>query len=226
MRGGIKINRTQYDYETGERVDWLDAFAQRIIDTAAVQAPEPVNAVQQARARDQSMLEQITSIVSGRHNSVESKVREYQDKIGLNDYLRNVNADNLKHIAQKIAADSAILTNDHHELPGSFDRLPPKVRDDVKNFIRNKCETHHGNIQVPALVEDVSKTFRNAGIQPHDVNDQQFERYLNEEIIAAKKRSNSIDDHNVNIGLGVGVDIDDNVSDNTLSWLNPVKPNK
>lgn len=218
-RGGFKITRTNCEYERGERVDWLDTFA-RDIEKASKQ---PRNAVEQARARDyQSIFDQITSIVSktnGRENLVETKVQEYQDKTGLKEYLRRMNAakeEARKKVAQEPAAG---------DLPQSFAKLPPKVQEDIKNFIRNKCETHHGNIQVPALVEEVSKTFRNAGVQPQDVNDMSFEKFVSDEIMRAKERNPSADEHNVNIGLGVGLDDNDADSANldVFEGLTPVK---
>lgn len=221
-RGGFKITRNNWDYERGERVDWLDAFARKIEDASK----EPRTAVEQARARDaqdyQSLFEQITSIVSrqsGRQNAVETKVQEYQDKTGLKEYLRRMNAAKEEE-RKKVAQDPEI-----GQLPKAFSKFPPKVQEDIKNFIRNKCETHHGNIQVPALVEEVSKTFRNAGIQPQDVNDMHFEKFVSDEISKAKERNPTSDEHNVNIGLGVGIDDKDVDSANfdVFESLTPAK---
>lgn len=214
-RYGFKINRNGGDQDSSDRVDWLDAFARKIEEASQ----SPLNAVEQARARDhRSLLDQITHIVSKqpRHSNVESKVQEYQDKTGLREYLRRMSASNeVKKTAEEMTG----------ELPESFQSLPAQTVEDIKNFIRNKCETHHGNIQVPALIEDVSRTFRQAGLQPQDVNDMRFEKFVSDEIANAKKRSPSTDEHNANIGLGVGVDNNDIDSSNldVFEGLTPAK---
>lgn len=214
-RGGLKISRNGHEHESGERVDWLDAFARKIEEASKA----PTNAVESARLRNQnSLVDQISSIMSRNGPpSVESKVQDYQDKIGLKEYLRRMSATN-EDLQKKLAAEES-------KLPESFLKLPENVQQDIKNFIRNKCETHHGNIQVPALVEEVSKTFRNAGVKPQDVNDMHFEKFISDEIMAAKKRNPSSDEHNSNIGLGVGVDrheIDSSNSD-IFEGLAPTK---
>src|SRR3990167_3110466 len=211
-RGGFKIRRNS-EQESGDRVDWLDAFARKIEEASK----SPRNAVEQARARDQrSLLDQITHIVSRQpqHSSVESKVQEYQDKTGLREHLR------------RMSAKEEALAKTAEELPESFKKLPDKVVDDIKNFVRNICETRHGNIQVPALVEEVSRTFRQAGLQPQDVNDMRFEKFASDEISNAKKRNPGTDEHNANIGLGVGVDNDvDSANLDVFEGLMPIKNN-
>jgi len=211
-RGGFKIRRNS-EQESGDRVDWLDAFARKIEEASK----SPRNAVEQARARDQrSLLDQITHIVSRQpqHSSVESKVQEYQDKTGLREHLR------------RMSAKEEALAKTAEELPESFKKLPDKVVDDIKNFVRNICETRHGNIQVPALVEEVSRTFRQAGLQPQDVNDMRFEKFVSDEISNAKKRNPGTDEHNANIGLGVGVDNDvDSANLDVFEGLMPIKNN-
>jgi coenzyme F420-reducing hydrogenase delta subunit len=216
-RGGFKITRTSMGENSGDRVDWLDSFARRIEEVSKL----PVNAVEQARNRDQrSMLDQISAIVSkqSKHSTVEAKVQDYQDKIGLKEYLKRMSLD--KEVERK-----KIAQEDIDELPEYFNKFSDKIREDIKNFIRNKCDTHHGNIQVPALVEDVSKIFRQVGVQPQDVNDMQFEKYISDQIVKSKNKNPSTNEHNVNLGLGVGVnntDIDSS-NINIFEGLNPVK---
>lgn len=209
MRGGIKITRSDYhEREPGDKVDWIDDFANKLHQIAE----DPRTAVEAARARDQqSLLDQIVSIVSRQHGqsgSVEDKVRELQDRTGLSELLRR-RAQQTVQALQK-AAEEGSEGEVVEELPEGFKSLPNELQDDIKNYIRNKIDTHHGNIQVPAIVEDVSKTFRLHGVQPHDVNDTRFERYVSNEIVKAKKREPSFDEHNVNIGRGVGTSDKDN----------------
>ena len=204
----------------GDRVDWLDAFAKKIEEASK----SPLNAVEQARARnEQSLLDQISNIMSRKVRnsaSVEDKVREYQDKTGLNEYLRRMSA--AKEAERKKTAQESV-----GDLPESFNKFSDKIKNDIKTFIRNKCETHHGNIQVPALVEEVSRTFRQAGVQPQDVNDMHFEKFVSDQITKAKQRSPSTNEHNTNLGLGVGVE-NDNIDSSNLDvfeGLTPVKNN-
>lgn len=216
-RGGFKITRTSMGESSGDRVDWLDSFARKIEEASK----SPTNAVDVARVRDQrSLLDQISSIVSRQaKGSVEDKVQEYQDKTGLKEYLRRMSAIKEEE-RKKLAQESTV-----GELPESFNNFPEKLRNDIKTFIRNKCETHHGNIQVPALVEEVSRTFRQAGVQPQDVNDMQFEKFISDQIARAKSRSPSSDEHNTNLGLGVGVDNNsiDSANLDVFEGLTPVK---
>lgn len=217
-RGGIKITKTTMGESSGDRIDWLDSFAQKIEQASK----SPLNAVDAARSRDQrSLLDQISSIMSRQSrqsSSVEDKVQEYQDKIGLKEYLRRMSAH--EEDRKKIAQEDSM-----GELPKNFDKFSDKIKNDIKTFIRNKCKTHHGNIQVPALVEEVSRTFRQMGVQPQDVNDMQFEKFVSDQISIAKAHSPSVDEHNVNLGLGVGVDNGSVDSSNLdiFEGLTPVK---
>ena len=218
-RGGFKITKVTMGEGSGDRVDWLDSFARNIEQASK----SPLNAVEQARARnEESLLDQISNIMSKQvrnSSTVEDKVQEYQDKTGLKEYLRRMSADREEE-RKKTAQENSI-----GELPESFNRFSDKIKSDIKNFIRNKCETHHGNIQVPALVEEVSRTFRQSGVQPQDVNDMHFEKFISDQISKAKGRSPSADEHNTNLGLGVGVDKNniDSANLDVFEGLTPVK---
>lgn len=218
-RGGFKIQRVSESEPTegAEHVDWLDAFARRLAATPAA----PKDAVEQARKRDAtSIYDQISSILSRKphFSTVEDKVQDYQDKIGLRDYLSRMSSAKEEDARKKLAGDLEA------DLPESFSKLSDKDRDDIVRFVRNKCETHHGNIQVPALVEEVSQTFRQRGIQPQDVNDMKFEKFISDEILKAKQNNPSADENNVNIGLGVGLENDIDVNEGDLfDSLMPVK---
>lgn len=221
-RGGFKINRADGTLtDKSDRIDWLDSFANAVERVSG----DPRTAVEAARSRDhQSIIDQITAIVSRQnsYSSVESVVQHYQDKTGLKEYLRRVQVANTeaekKKIAQQIM-ESAV----EDDLPESFKKLSDKDREDIKNFIRNKCETHHGNIQVPALVEEVSQTFRQRGLDATDVNDTKFEKFISDEIVRAKKRNPITNETNVNIGLGVGVQTESTMNDDAFEALNPAK---
>lgn len=220
-RGGIKISRVSESEPTdcAERVDWLDAFARKMKQN---EAKVPANAVDAARTRDaNSLFDQISSILSKKpiHSSVEEKVQDYQERIGLKEYISRMSAAKEEEARKKLAGEAEQV-----DLPDSFSKLSDKDREDIVNFIRNKCDTHHGNIQVPALIEEVSQTFRQRGVQPQDVNDVKFEKFVSDEIVKAKKKNPTVDEHNVNIGLGVGLETDlDTDNGDLFDSLMPVK---
>ena len=219
-RGGFKITRCDFsERDSTDRVDWIDSFARKVENLSK----DPQTAVEAARIRNQqSIVDQISSIVSKNptFSTVEGVVQDMQERIGLKEYLRRISSEEESDGKQALAEDA-------HELPDTFDNLPNDVKEDIKTYIRNKVETHHGNIHVPAVVEDVMQTFRTKGIQPQDVNDTRFEKYISDEIVRAKKSKPSFDDRNLNIGRGVGVDSNDVDSANfdMFDSLNPAKTN-
>lgn len=223
-RGGLKINRVDPNFtDRSDRVDWLDSFA----DAVEKISKDPTTAVEAARSRDiANYTDQISAIISRKqdYNSVEGVVQYYQNQTGLTDYLKRVQSEKIEEANRKIAQEIMEAADGmENDLPESFGKLSDKDREDIKNFIRNKCETHHGNIQVPALVEEVSQTFRQKGIEPQDVNDTKFEKFISDEIIRAKKQNPNADEHNVNIGLGVGINSENTMTHDAFESLNPAK---
>lgn len=213
MRGGFKINRAGFGEKSGDRVDWLDDFANKTADKSST------TIVQQVRNRNQqSLFDQLSSIIS--HNpvksSVESKVNQYQEMTGLTEHLRRMSqeTEERKKIAQETEA-----------LPDIFKKIPKNVQNDIDTFVRNMCETYHGHIPLPSLVEEVSKVFRQQGITPQDVNDVKFEKYLNAHIIAAQQKNVSNESSNPNLGRGVGIDSKslDSANYDIFEGLIPVK---
>lgn len=211
-RGGLKISRTNFgETGTGDRVDWLDSFAQKVNQIGK----NSQNAVEAARSRDHSNFnDQINSIISRQFKprTVEEVVNHYQDKIGLKEWLR-----------RSAAAEAAMKTGEG--LPENFNKFSPALIEDIKNFVRNKIETHHGNIQVPAVVEEVVHTFRQSGISPQDVNEPGFEKFISDCIVAAKKNNPLANEHNVNLGRGVGIDSNniDSANYDMFEGLSPAK---
>lgn len=175
-RGGFKIEKLSDDetYSTYEkRVDWLDAFA------AKAQQIAP-NAVEAARQRDaQSIIDQISNIMGNKvEKTVASIVDDYQNKTGLKAYLKRM-SDSQEAGATKTAQEAP--------LSQIFDNLSETDKEDILTFVRNKCESSFGGVQVPALVEEVSSTFKQRGLNPQDVNNPIFEKFISDEIVRAKK---------------------------------------
>lgn len=203
----MKISKT-------ERIDWLDNFADRIAKVSS----DPRTAVEAARTRDQqSIMDQISSIMSGKAtsaNSVESKIQDMQERTGLKEYLRRMKS------AQEHSEDMSKIDR----LPESFADLPESTQNDVQNYVKNLIETHHGNIHIPAIQESVIQTFRLKGVHPKHINDQAFEKYISDCILDQKKKHPSFEEHNSNLGRGVGLDGEiDPENNDFFSSLMPVK---
>jgi len=198
MSRGFKITRSDYsDKDSSDRVGWLDDFAKKL--EAISNAPK--SAVEVARNRNQqSILDQISQIVSKKtitSKNFESAVQELQDRVGLKEYLKRVSA------SENILDGQKQISN--HNLGEIFKDLPKDVIQDIDDFIRNMIEyTHHGNIQVPPVVEAVKNTFKQ--VQPYHVNDNRFEKYVSDLIAESKKRNPSRTENNHNIGRGVGLE--------------------
>lgn len=217
-RNGFKISRVSEEESTGDRVDWLDSFARKVDEISQNPVVKAVSAVEKARTRDaQSIVDQISAIVGNKKvHTVATLVDEYQDRIGLKDYLKRMSEkeDGQKKTAQEATPGSPVPAESLPAQPNNpsesqlpiFNKLSPADQQDLKAFIRNKCESHYGNIQVPALVEEVSRTFRQKGVQPQDVNDTNFEKFINDEIIRAKKMFPSQQSHNPQIGSENSID--------------------
>jgi hypothetical protein len=214
-RSGFKIKPTNHEFSGGDRVDWLDEFAEKIA--------KPKSAVEVARERAQqvSIYDQINSIVGNNptNRTVESVVKDYQDKVGLSDYLQRVSSEQDN---KKVAAPNPEeqQRQDPCSLP-SWDKFGPKMKEDLLSFCRNTIDTHMGHITVPAVQHDILITFQQHGMQPQDVNTDEVARCISS-LITDELKKRPIDDHdNSDLGLGVGIgnDVKDDGEDDFLSGL-------
>ena len=161
-RCGFKINNSSYEYFRGERVNWLDAFADNYAKT------ESESVVDVARKRSQlSVHDQISAIVGNSGHTVESKVKEMQERIGLTEYLKRMASE--KDDPVKVVV---------------FAKFGPKMRDDIMNFCKNKISSHRGQIAIPALQHDLLQMFKQHGVQEQDVDNDDVADYLNKLIVA------------------------------------------
>lgn len=185
-----KIIRDNYDYVRSERVDWLDQFADKIHQASKT-------AVEVARNRqEKSVYEQINSLINNKQSNertVESVVRELQERAGLNIYLESRSSKENEKTAQEQI----------------FPNLPLDVQKDIYNFIKNKIETHHGQISLPAVQHEIIEIFKHKGVHPEDVNNEKVARFINN-LIIQQMRLNPVINNNVEVGKGVGTDTDDN----------------
>jgi hypothetical protein len=192
-----KISRDSYDYVRSERVDWLDQFADNINQASKT-------AVEVARDRQEtSIYEQINSLMNNKQSNertVDSVVRELQERAGLNVYLESRSSNENEKTAQESV----------------FPNLPLDVQKDIYNFVKNNIETHHGQISLPAVQHEIIEIFKHKGVNPEDVNNEKVARFIND-LLMQEMRLNPTINNNVEIGKGVGTDTDDsNYDDGTM----------
>lgn len=197
-RGEFKLNKNSYEYARGERVDWLDAFAENYAEATKI-APDKT-AVQVARERQQSTYDQISSIVGNtfQHATVESKVQEMQERTGLTAYLQSMASMTPEEGAQKIL--------------DVFAQFGPKMQEDLMNFCKNKIAAHRGQISIPAIQHDLLATFRQHGIQPQDVNNEDVARCISGLIVDELKMNPPTDVSSTELGKVDNLEEDDNES--------------
>jgi hypothetical protein len=161
-RCGFKINNSSYEYSRGERVNWLDAFADNYAKT------EGESAVDVARKRSQmSVHDQISAIVGNSGHTVESKVKEMQERMGLTEYLKRMASE--KDDSVKVVV---------------FAQFGLKMCDDIINFCKNKISSHRGQIAIPALQHDLLQMFKQHGVREQDVDNDDVANYLNKLIVS------------------------------------------
>ena len=142
-RGGLKITRTDYQHDylsqASDRVNWIDSFA----DSYAK------NAVEVSRERNQSLMDQINSIMNTKGQvSMESKLQDLRERTGLNTYLKQ-------------ASQSST------DVP--FQNLPQPLQDKLFSFIDNCISSNNGHVSIPSLQEQLYSTFRTDGVDRKSV---------------------------------------------------------
>jgi hypothetical protein len=173
-RGNYKFNRSNYhDYARAERVDWLDQFAEKY-----AKDDNPKTAVEVARQRgNKSIMEQIDAIVNNKHSSVESAVKELQDRVGLTEYLKRMSSDDKEAIKEAAEVGEA----------GGFPEglaalIPQEVMEKVRDNIKFLLKKHNGHISVPAIQFELSVSF-DKDLDDRIINDSQMCKFINDQII-------------------------------------------
>lgn len=192
----MKINRNN-------RVDWLDGFAQQIVE-AGDKLPKDT-AVTEGKKRQASILDDIRSIVSKApvYSSVQDKVNDLQERVGLKAYLEK----------------SSIIKEINQAKQASFS---PELRDRIDQFVANKISAHHGYIHLPALQQAIVETFQRDGVGTEMVEEPEFERYLFDKI-EAEKKLHPIKMDVGSLGKGLADSSDQHHSDDFFAGLNPAK---
>jgi hypothetical protein len=192
MRGEFKVNAR------GRRVEWLDAFADDFATTIKGRS-----AVDVARERSQqSIHEQITSIVNNTAHTVDSKVKEMQDRTGL--------TERLKRIASNGKKEDAIFSN-----------FGPKMQQDLLSFCKNRISAYRGQTTVPALQYDLLSTFKQHGLQSQDVNTEDVARWISGLIAAELKMNPPSDTSDADLGL---VDSDQEDENENVDFFKGIMP--
>ena len=201
----FKINKNAgYEVLSGERVGWLDRFADNY-------EKQQKSAVEVARERSQkSLYEQITSIVSGnnsRYASVESKVQDLQERVGLKEYLKRISSE--KEENTKLAAE---------EFSGVLENVNDDLKEKIATFCKNKIETYRGHISILAIQKEIIETFKNQGVRPQDIDDPKVAEIINTMIKEEKSNNPDQQVNDMNLGKGVGINLDDDDNANTDSF--------
>ncbi len=206
-RGNFKITRNDSSVrDAADRVGWLDAFANSLVTKE-----KAVSAVEVARQREhQSIVDQINSIVGNRsrHATVESVVQEMQERTGLKEYLRRVSV-----------STPGSYKRAQQVVDNIFSTVNIKVKDAILNFIKNKIEAHHGMIAIPAIQDEILSTFKRDGLQSQDVNNELVSKYINECLIAEKRKNPITDQFDSNLGKGTEVKDTSNADSDTSDFF-------
>ena len=184
----IKITRQSY-FESGasERVGWLDNFAK----DQAEKNPALLTAVETARQRDQkSILDQISYVINNKpaHASVESAVKDMQERTGLNEYMKRLSTTNeeTKKTAQEKEDEGQLAEK-------ALEGFTPEMKGKILTFIKNKLQGNP-HLNYEAIKEELAKTFRTGKTEDECVSEEEltgadFENLVNALREKAEKNS-------------------------------------
>lgn len=207
MRGPLKIALMSEEdnaiVEQERRVDipyWMREFAakaEQFVKQEEIRK-EAVTVVDHVRERQQSMYEQMYSIMNGKkplYSSVEEAVSDYQKKTGLIDHLQKIQADqNLTAIAQQILSVDEEKKNS--EKPKVLESFPV-----VENYIDNVIRSNP-HLSVPAIIHMLAENFENDGVDTVMLNDPELARYISSKI--SEHLTPNTDNYSA---IGTGLDI-------------------
>jgi hypothetical protein len=205
-----KITRQDcHEYVRSERVDWLDAFAKE----QAKKENSQSTAVDKARERDQkSMLDQISYIIDKkpRHASVESAVKDMQDRTGLSEYIKRLSV--LNETGKKTAQEEKPVV-DVNKLMEPFE---PELQKKIFTFVKNKVESSQGNLATGAIVADLAHTLRQDGLDESDISTEDFSNWIDQLRDDVKKRFPMDMGNDQNFGKDTAIDDESNMNDDVF----------
>lgn len=124
---------------------------------------ERLTAVEEARSRNNaSIYEDIANILNPQKHTVESKVKELQERTGLKLFLEKQSKSNAE---KKANLKSLKETN-------------PELFNILIEFIKNRCETVKGMTSISNIQQEVLNTFRKEGLTTEIVFDSDLVKYI------------------------------------------------
>lgn len=205
MRGGYRVSKfSEYqgysdraNYIKGTDIpSWMKGFASNAENFVKSEQENSsplgrvaVTIVNHSRERDEANLYQnMYSIMNGsspRFSSVDEKVRYYQEKTGLKDYLKKIQADlQIKEAAQEILQavaeddseqdDSEGLKKKDYKTPIIFEEFPG-----IEASVREVAQRNH-LLPIPAIINIISENLSNSYVRRELLLDENLYRYIND----------------------------------------------
>lgn len=200
MRGNFKINRSiEHEHVQGERVGWLDRFAEEYASKS--EEPKPT-AVDMARRRSQnSVVDQINSIMRNNkstHATVDAVVRDMQDRVGLTEYLKRLSFKNNE--VKKTASYPKVIQD-----------LPKEKRDKIIDFIEYLLKKNHGLMPLPTMQYELNSFF-GRDVDEADLNSEDMLSFM-DKMIKEYQRANPFSGKDTNEQLSNNVNDTDDAED-------------
>lgn len=175
----------------------------------------------QPRTIDQSIFQQITSIMNGKskYPSVQAAVDDMKNRSGLTAYLDKISklSNDDENLNKKVASDH---NKNVSLMPIVFFKCP-KIEHTAGNYIRST----KGNLPVPAIIEKIRSIHQNDVSNASDWEDDKLIRQISKMNLEEKSKNYNDDMHYSNLGKGDDInDTDIDLSNmDAFHALNPVK---
>jgi hypothetical protein len=148
-------------------------------------------AVQPVQTKDNSIFEQITSIMNGKssrskHPSVQAAVDDMMNRSGMSAYL----AQEKKGSEEKNESPKKIASSQEKNTPIVF-KTCPNVEQTIKNYIQST----KGNISLPAILDRVKSIHKEDVSDPADWEDDNLIRWISKENLNEKSKHGNQNDH-------------------------------
>lgn len=162
--------------------------------------------------KDQSLFNQINSIINGKHSkfsSVEDKVKDMQERSGYSAYLNKLKAETEDNHQKKVAQTKEL----NIELFNKY----PQTKTTFDNLIRST----NGYWSVLALIDKVKSTYANDISDQALFNDKSLIEYLTKQNLQTKANTTNLDENKCGI-----IEVDDDIdlaNDDAFIGLMPAK---
>lgn len=130
--------------------------------------------VEETRARNQADLyNQINRILNPvKHSTVESKVKELQDRTGLSAFLSKESSTQIKQANLE-----------------QLKQNKPDLWHIISEFIQNRVKAHRGLISIPVIQNELLNTFKNEGIEAEVIFDPEIAKLISDAILSEQRNS-------------------------------------